>query len=454
MALYLLLSFFALGFSYWLVCVYFSRKHPNVNFTMPFKPPNYPPHFLYGTATSAHQIEGGNLWNDWHHAEEQGLVGYHSGRACDHWNRTREDLALMKLANSNAYRFSIEWSRVQPTEDAWDEAAWEHYIEEISQLREAQIVPMATLLHFTLPQWLAARGGLLAPEFPEKFAEFAAEAARRCWSMVEHWCTLNEPNVQIFQGYLQGVWPPLKKKSPEEATKAFVALLRAHAAASREIRSVSPEAQIGVAINLICFDPHSRGSLPDWLAMKAVDNAYNWAFYDSILKGRIQFQLPGQAKVDEPLDTLLRSADFIGVNYYTRYLVRFSLGAEGFVEWQPGPGPRSDLDWEIYPEGLLRVMQDAYQRYRLPIYITENGVADQSGEKRGAFIERHLHAVSRALQGGLPVEGYFHWSLLDNFEWAEGFAPRFGLYQTKYETMERSETAGLEVFRRLSPLNQ
>jgi beta-glucosidase len=453
MSFYLFLALIVLGLFYWGACLYFSRKHPDLHFSATPQTPQYPPNFLYGTATAAHQVEGGNTHNDWHVFEEQGHAhGDKSGRACDHWNRIPEDITLMKRANANAYRFSIEWSRVQPTEDSWDEAAWEHYVEELSQLREAQIVPMATLLHFTLPQWISVRGGVLAPDFPEKFAEFAAEAARRCWSMVEHWCTINEPNVQMFMGYLQGNWPP-QKKSPAEATSAFVALLKAHAAAAREIRSVSPEAQIGVAMNLICFDPGSRWSLPDWFAMQAAANAYNWAFYDSIMKGRIQFHLPGQPKVDEPLDTLLHSADFVGINYYTRYCVSFAPGAEGFVEWKPGPGPRSTLGWEIYPEGLLRVLRAAHQRYKLPIYITENGISTQSGEQRSAFIESHLHAVSKALQEGIPVQGYFHWSLLDNFEWAEGFTPRFGLYSMDYNTMERSETVAVEVFRRLSPLS-
>jgi beta-glucosidase len=452
MALYLFIGFFTLGFSYWLACLFFSRQDPELQFSSARSKPQYPPDFLYGTATSAHQIEGGNQ-NDWSLFEDAGKVarGEKSGAACDHWNKYNEDIALMKQANCNAYRFSIEWSRVQPTEDSWDEAAWEHYASELAQLREEQIIPMATLLHFTLPQWLVARGGVLAPDFVEKFAEFSAEAARRCWSMVEHWCTVNEPNVQMFMGYLQGHWPPAKK-SPAEATQAFVALLKAHAAASREIRAVSPEAQIGVAMNLICFEPHSRGSLLDWISTRMVSNAYNWAFYDAIKKGRIQFRLPGQEPIDEPLDTLLHSADFIGVNYYTRYRIRFSPRAEGFVEWQPGPNPRSDLGWEIYPEGLLRLLREASRRYQLPLYITENGIADHRDSLRGGFIEDHIHSVALALQEGLPVQGYFHWSLLDNFEWAEGFEPRFGLYRVNYETLQRTATSSLDTFRRLSPI--
>ncbi len=344
----------------------------------------------------------------------------------------------------------MEWSRVEPREGSWSEEAWSHYREEVERLRDAGIVPMVTLLHFTLPEWLAERGGVTADDFPARFGRFAAEAARRLGSGVDLWCTLNEPNVQMYQGYVEGVWPP-GVRDTELAARAFAGLVEGHAAAAAAVRQEDPGSAIGVAVNLIVFDPSSRWSLGDWIAAREADRGFNWAFYDSIEAGRIRLQIAGFPSLDEPLPSLVGSADFFGVNYYRRNLVRFSLGAPGLVRLAPGPGPRSDAGIEIYPEGLLRLLRRAWERYELPIYVTENGVADRRDVLRAGFLRAHAHAVARAIEEGIPVRGYFHWSLLDNFEWAEGFGPRFGLYRVDYETMERSATAGGREFARLAP---
>ena len=407
-----------------------------------------PPGFLLGTATAAHQIEGGNARNDWARFEEEpGRIasGDKSGDASDHWHRVAEDINLMRALGANAYRFSIEWSRLEPNEGTWDEAAWAHYEDELRQLRAAGITPMVTLLHFTLPLWLAERGGATAPDFPERFGRFAAQAARRFGSMVELWCTLNEPNVQMMLGYLEGTWPP-GKRAPDEAARAFAGLMRAHAAAAGALRAGAPGAKIGVAVNLVVLDPASRWSLFDWLASYFAGRAFNWAVYDSIQNGRVQLWIPGLLKVDEPLPALQGSVDFFGMNYYTRYLMRFSPWAHGMIERRFGPGERSDMNWEIYPEGQLRMLKKAWNRYKLPIYITENGIADAAGTRRAAFLQSHLSAISQAIRAGIPIHGYFYWSLIDNFEWAEGFAPRFGLYHVNYKTFARTPAAGSEVF--------
>ena len=233
----------------------------------PFVAP-IPPTFLWGTSTSAHQIEGGNTLNDWARFEAvSGNIrgGAASGVAADHWNRLAEDVDLITALGANAYRFSVEWSRVEPNEGEWDTAAWDHYEEEVTLLREAGVTPMVTLLHFTLPGWLADRGGLTAQDFPDRFALFAAEAARRLGNDVTYWCTVNEPNVQMYQGYVEGVWPP-GLRSTEQASAAFAGLVRGHARASSAIKEVSPQARVGAAVNLIVFDPLRRWWLPDWIA--------------------------------------------------------------------------------------------------------------------------------------------------------------------------------------------
>jgi len=440
----------------WLgACVYFAASRPERPFVAEdlSRPPGpLPAGFLWGTATAAHQVEGGNR-NDWSRFEEEpGHIarGERSGRAVDHWNRMSEDVALMSRVRANAYRFSVEWSRVEPTEGKQDEAAWARYVELVRLLDQAGITPMVTLLHFTLPQWIADRGGVTAPDFPERFGRFAEEAARRLGSRVELWCVINEPNVQMYLGYVLGIWPP-GQRSPEEAVKAFAGLMRGHASAARAIREADPGARLGVAMNLVDFEPESRWSLPDWLVARGCALAFNWAFYDGIRSGRIRLQFPGFPSVDEPLPELRASADWFGVNYYMRNLVRFAPWADGFFTMRPGPGERNDLGWEIHPEGLLDVVRAASGRYGLPIYVTENGIPDATGDKRGKYIRSHVHAIERALGEGIPVRGYFHWSLVDNFEWADGFAPRFGLYRVDAATLNRAAAGGAETFAALAP---
>ena len=331
----------------WLgVCAYLSVTHARVAFTAeelarPAAP--LPQGFLWGTATAAHQLEGGNT-NDWTRFEARpGAIerGETSAVSADHWNRMAEDIALMKAINANAYRFSIEWSRLEPQEGQWNEEAWTRYGELVRQLREAGITPAATLLHFTLPLWMADRGGVAAPDFPDRFARFAGEAGRRLGPGVDLWITLNEPNVQMYMGYVIGAWPP-QRKSPPEAGQAFAGLLRGHAAAARALRAADPGARIGVANNLMLLEPKSRLMLGDWLGAGVVDQFWNWAFADAVHHGRARLRLPG-ATLDERIDGLPGSVDFFGLNYYFRYLVRMAPGTPEMFVMTPGAGLRSEL---------------------------------------------------------------------------------------------------------------
>ena len=444
--------------AYVAVVLTFSLTHADLRFgAIPDNPfvVAPPAGFLWGAATSAHQIEGGNVHNDWARFEAvPGKIrgGLPSGQAADHWNRVTQDVGLLRDLGANAYRFSIEWSRVEPRPGEWDESAWAHYADEVTQLRAAGVEPMVTLLHFTLPTWLADRGGLAADDFAQRFGAFAAEAARRIGHDVRYWCTINEPNVQMYQSYVVGVWPP-ESQDREQAARAFTGLVRAHALAAQAIRAARPDARIGAAVNLIVFDPVRRWWLLDWIAAREADRGFNWAFYDSIKRGAVKLDLAGFPAVDEPMPELAGSADFMGVNYYQRNMVRFSPGAPGLVELEQGPGPRTDTGVEIYPEGMLRLLRRAWDRYRMPIIITESGLADSTGRVRPGHIRSHTYAMARAMQDGVPVEGYFHWSLMDNFEWDEGFGPRFGLYRVDYATQERVAGPAVAEFRRLAAAN-
>jgi beta-glucosidase len=412
--------------------------------------PALPAGFLWGTASSAYQVEGGADGEDWWDFEARpGRIagGERSGRAADHWNRVAEDVALQRRLGASAHRFSLLWSRVEPAPGRWDEAAWAHYAAEVRALRAAGIEPMVTLHHFTVPRWL--EGGVLGSGFPTGLARLAGEAARRLGDGVRLWCTINEPNVLMFKGFVDGEWPPAVK-DPARAVAAFANLLRAHAAAAAALRAERREAQVGVAMHLRVFDPARRWHLADWLAAQASAAAFNWAFHDCIAGGRLRFRAPGFPRLDEPFPSLRGSADWFGLNYYSRDRVRVSLAAPGMIARGVGPGPRSDLGWEIYPEGLLRLLRAAHARYGLPVHVTENGIADARGALRGPFLRAHACAVAAAAREGVPVRGYFHWSLTDNFEWAEGFAPRFGLYRVDYATQARTPAGGAEVFAALA----
>ncbi len=418
--------------------------------------PPWPADFLWGTASSAHQIEGGNT-NDWTRFEAgKGHIGRGetSAVAADGWSRMLDDVALMTSLRANAYRFSIEWSRLEPVAGRWDEAAWERYGALVTRLRAQRITPMVTLLHFTLPLWMADRGGVAAPGFPERFGRFAAEAGRRLGPGVDLWVTLNEPIVQVYMGYLSGQWPP-ERNSPEEALAAVRGLLKAHTAAARALRAADPGCRVGVANNLMRLEPRSRLMLTDWLAAAVVDEFWNWSFPDAVRDGRARVRLPG-ASLDERMPELAGSVDFFGLNYYFRYRVRLAPGSPDFVSFEPGPGVRSDLAGEppvgdSPPEALLLLMREAARRYRLPIYVTEGGISDESGTKRGPLIRGQATAISRALAEGIPVKGYLHWSLYDNFEWEKGYRPRFGLFRVDRGTLARTPAAGAEAFTALAP---
>jgi len=403
-----------------------------------------PRDFLLGAATSAHQVEGGNRNNDW-----ASLEGVKAGASADHWNRVGSDISLLQNLGANSYRFSIEWSRVEPEEGQWDNNAWDHYADEVNQLNTAGIRPMVTLLHFTLPRWLAAKGGLTAESFPDHFARFAAEAGRRLGAGVALWCTVNEPNVHMYQSYVSGAWPP-GIEDTTQASLAFAGLVRAHTAASAALREHDPGSEVGVAMNLILFEPQRHWWALDWVAANEADKGFNWAFYDSIARGSISFHLAGFPEIEEPLEGLAGSVNYFGINYYRRNLVRFTPSAPGLVTLIQGPGKLSDSGVEIYPEGLLRMIRRVWRRYELPVFVTENGVADASGNIRPDFLRSHLYAVSQAVEEGIPVRGYFHWSLMDNYEWAEGYTYRFGLYGVDFDSFERIPGVAVDEFRRLS----
>lgn len=389
---------------------------------------SFPKNFLWGAATSAHQVEGHNH-NDWTEWEKLGRVknGERSGRASGHFERYREDFALAQQLGQNAHRFSIEWSRIEPKPGQIDMDAIGHYRDVIAELHRLKLEPMVTLWHFTNPIWIRELGGWTNRATVDAFARFVQLIVNQLGSQIQYWVTLNEPTVYTAQGYLGGFWPP-ERQNPVQAWQAIRNLVAAHRLAAQIIHRQYPHARVGIANNLNNFRPSRTGNQLDRAAAWFADFWHNrWV-------------------LNQTYDTV----DFIGLNYYFDHPVRFKLGGiKRMFEPDPDPNlPLTDLGWPIFPAGLARVLE-SLQPYQLPIIITENGLADAADARRAGFIRHHVAVIERALERGVDIRGYFHWSLIDNFEWQEGFRPRFGLIEIDYPTMRRTIRPSAHAYRQL-----
>ncbi|MDQ6711916.1 MAG: glycoside hydrolase family 1 protein [Candidatus Dormibacteraeota bacterium] len=414
----------------------------------------FPDRFLWGTATAAHQVEGGNHANDWWSWEQvAGHIknGDTSDRACEHYGRYASDFDLLRSLHQNAHRLSVEWSRIEPSPGEFSPVAIAHYRDVLQALRDRGMEPLVTLHHFTNPTWIAQAGGWDAPATAEYFARFAQRVADELGTLVRFWITINEPTVVAYQGYVRGEWPP-GTRNLGAATRALVNLLRGHWMAYERIKSRHPDHQIGLAHHLRIFDP-SRAYMPqDRLVAAAFNRIFNETILKSLRLGRLVFPLTRAGRDSGPR----QSQDFIGLNYYTRELVRFNhrFGAELFGERMlPADAPRSELNWELYPEGLYRTLR-SLERERLPIYVTENGIADSRDAIRPEYLLTHISAMQRAIQAGSPVRGYFHWTCFDNFEWAEGYSAKFGLIACDPLTQERRPRPSARLYAQICLTNQ
>jgi beta-glucosidase len=414
-----------------------------------------PDDFQLGVATAAHQVEGGNDRSDWWDFEQMpGRIkdGSRSGAACEHFTRFREDIELIRALSLTTYRFSIEWARVEPEPGRIDRAALDHYAEVIDACRAAGIEPCVTLHHFTLPRWFAQGGGFLSKDSPAAFGRYAEAVAKALGPRVATWITINEPVVYLYHGFLAGIWPP-EQTSPRAMITAGRNLVRAHFAAIRALYDAPSygggSARAGLATHLRVFDRARDGNLLDKGAAAVQDAIFNWAFLDCVHRG----SLTPPFGVGEPVSGHVPGHDFLGINYYTRGRVRFDPKKAGelFGAQETTPGAEvSDLGWEIYPEGIGRVVRAAYRRYGLPIWITENGIADAADRLRASYLVSHLDEIGKVIEDGVPVKAYYHWSLMDNFEWAEGFTPRFGLYAVDYATRARVLRPSGELYGRIA----
>ena len=381
--------------------------------------------FLWGAATSAYQVEGGNYFSDWWEYELAGKLKYHSGQACRHYDLYEQDFDLAKELNHNCHRLSIEWSRIEPEEGIFSVKEVEHYKRVILALRKRGIEPVVTLHHFTNPIWFSRLGGWTLKKAPEYFLSYVTKVVEAFAGDVRFWVTINEPMVYLYHSYLLGVWPP-QEKSFLKTKIVQDNLLRAHIKAYRLIADIYKKnnlnkPMISIAQNMQAFVP-CVPTLRNKFAANLRARSYNLEFIErSISAGTL---------------------DFIGVNYYSRSLVELKgWGIKNFAmdvcNGKHSKLRTNSLGWDIYPEGLYSVLI-ALKKYKLPVFVLENGICTDDDSLRWDFIQEHLKSLNQAMGAGLKVLGYIYWSLIDNYEWDKGFSPRFGLIDVDYNTYKRT----------------
>lgn len=392
---------------------------------MPTKKP-----FYWGASTASHQVEGGtvNQWSVWelsvaaHQAKTakkrlgwmpdfaefesraSDPANYISGKGVDHYNRYKEDFDIVKGLGLNAFRFTIEWSRVEPEEGKFDAAAINHYREYIAELNKRGIEPFLNLWHWTVPVWFAEKGGFSKRSNLKYFDEFVKKVSQELLQGVTYVITLNETNVYASFSYATGEWPP-QEKNNGKALWVYINLISAHKRAYKYIKKHHPRVQIGVAQQLADVQPYAQDSFSDEVVTKLMRYGWNWWWLNRIKKYQ----------------------DFVGFNYYfTDY----------YSKWhrRNPQTPTNDLGWFMEPKGILPLMRRIAKHYPgKPIFITENGVADANDKYRQWWLKETMQALDAARKEDIPVAGYLHWSLLDNFEWAYGWWPQFGLVHVDRE---------------------
>jgi beta-glucosidase len=440
---------------------------------------DFPKGFLWGAATSHFQIEGHPIefgkrlsdWSEWTALEGKIADQTIPDSACEFFKRHSTDIAICKQLNLNAFRLSLNWPILCPEAPAkgqsitLDPEGVEYYRKILSDIKNEGIKTFVTLFHFTLPTWLAQQGGWSFPASVEAFALFADLAARAFGDLVDFWITLNEPLAYAYQGYVVGVWPPGKKHDYLGAFKTVRHMLEAHAKAYAALRASDSNAQVGFAMHWRPFVGKQRWNPLDNMVAYYRNQVFNQLFPMAAQTGELRFPFPidSQPEVQRlsgPIPGLKETMDFIGLNYYTRELSKFVFSWP--VDIFGAKDMEAELDtnclgWEVYPDGLYQALTSDLVPFaknadgsKRPIYITENGFPTQfestlhegdwslADDLRVNYLKMHLLAVHRAIKDGANVKGYLYWSLLDNFEWADGLAPRFGLVRVSYPTQERT----------------
>ncbi|GAA3933223.1 GH1 family beta-glucosidase [Microbacterium soli] len=463
---------------------------------------SFPDGFLFGAATAAYQIEGAafedgrtaSIWDAFARVPGAVVAGDNGDVACDHYHRYSDDVALMKELGLQTYRFSTSWSRVRPDGGPVNARGLDFYKRLVDELLAADIVPWLTLHHWDMPQALEEKGGWTSRDIVDRFVEYALSVHDALGDRVQHWTTMNEPWCSSFLSYTAGVHAP-GRTSIRDGLLASHHLLLSHGRAVQALRERAPELDLGITLNLTVADAADEADPLDVDAARRVDGQFNRWFLDPIFRGAYPADIVRdirdvdadavsawqQAVRPEDLEAISAPLDALGINYYHgEMLSGHPQGdAEGNphetagqqrrtaspfpshegVHWVERGLPRTGMGWEVQPEGLTRLLVRIGEEYapEVPLYVTENGVAydDEVGEDgrvadadRAAFLRDHVAATLDAIEQGIDVRGYFYWSLLDNYEWAWGYAKRFGIVRVDYDTQQRTiKDSGLEYAR-------
>ena len=414
------------------------------------KPYSLPKSLMLGVGTSAFQIEGNETnhsWYRWSMDPKNIVDGTNCSVACDHYNRIDEDIKLLKKLNIKTYRFGIEWSRIEPEEGKFSKEGIDHYRNEIQKLLKNDIKPLITLHHFSNPLWMEDSGSWINKNSIKRFERYTQFTVESLGDLVSDWITINEPNIYLALSYMFGTFPP-GKKSYRLYKKGARNMIEAHILSYKKIHEVrnklkKKDTMVGVAHHIRLFDPKRGSAIEKWICKK-----YDTLFHDIFLTGMSEGKLLKSLGKGYPHGKG-EYQDFLGINYYSRDIISFNiLKPFKMIEVKEG-APVNDLGWEIYPEGLYRVCKNSFERFKKPIFITENGTCDFKDSFRPKFIIDHLEQVTKLIEDGVELARYYHWSLMDNFELAEGLKYRFGLYHVDFNTLKRTSKKSGDLYSKI-----
>ncbi len=366
--------------------------------------------FLWGVAHASHQVEGNSKGNDWWDWEQQGKTSEPSNWACDSWNRYLIDNKLAQNLGCDAFRLSFEWFRIEPKKRKFSQVGIEHYRKLLQDLKKRGIKRVVTLWHWTSPMWFVKDGGWHGENAVEHFSSYCKKVMEELGAEIDMFVTINEPRLPLNRGYLTGDFPP-GKRNPLAFLRARKNMIVAHRECYDICKKIQKNIPVGVTQFCNIFE-YANPKSPLWTVTKKVEDNYNWYFQDHIKDKQ----------------------DFIGVNYY--FGMKISL-LPPFVKMKNIDKELTEMGWGVYPNGLFKLLMSAWKRFKKPVYIFENGIADKKDTRRAKYIKIHTEAVLDAINQGADVKGYFYWSLLDNFEWLLGYSKKFGLCEVDDKTMER-----------------
>lgn len=387
---------------------------------------SFPDSFLWGSATSAFQVEGECKNHDFYDWALKGKIIDNTNPydAVFHYRNYKDDIKLLKEMNHNAARIGLEWARIEPKEGFFDENALNHYSDELSIMKNEGISTMVTLHHFSNPIWFSNKGGWENPKSTDYFLRYVKHAVEYLGVLIDFYITINEPTVLAHQSYFQGNFPP-GKKSFMKMVKVNNLLAKAHISAYDLIHSIHEsnswnKARVGVAKHMRNFDPYNSNSFKDRFSTYIVNAFFNYSFLNRIMN------TAGSSK---------GKLDYFGLNYYSGDMVKFPLKS-----YEHDGLTKNSLGWSIFPEGFYRILKEIWEKYRLPIYVTENGVCDDNDELREDYLKEHLKSIHKAVKEGVDIRGYYYWSTMDNFELVNGLSIRFGLIHVDHQSLERTRT--------------